>query len=74
MEITELFELSIRRARSHHSDHYLAFAHLEQVLSNTDIESLSVDKSAVVEICLDKSSTARRKSKGFNYGLFGCFE
>ncbi|MBG1258802.1 phycobiliprotein lyase [Nostoc commune] len=55
MEITESFELSIGRSRSHHSNHYLAFAHLEQVLSNTDIEPLSVDKSAVVEICLDKS-------------------
>gem|GEM_PF-2760709 len=53
MEITESFELPI--GRSHHSNHYLAFAHLKQVLSNTDIEPLSVDKSAVVEICLDKS-------------------
>ncbi|WP_442938742.1 hypothetical protein [Nostoc sp.] len=25
------------------------------MLSNTDIETLSVDESAVVEICLDKS-------------------
>ncbi|MEA5625881.1 hypothetical protein [Nostoc sp. UHCC 0251] len=45
MEITELFELSIRRSRSHPSDHYLAFAHLKQVLSNTDIESLTVKMS-----------------------------
>ncbi|MCC5625132.1 hypothetical protein [Nostoc sp. CHAB 5715] len=56
MEITESFELSIGRSRSDHSDHYLAFAHLEQVLSNTDIESQSADLSTVVvEICLDKS-------------------
>lgn len=56
MEITEFLEFSIGRSRSHHSDHYLAFAHLEQVLSNTDIESQSVDESAVVvEIYLDKS-------------------
>ncbi|MEH2437520.1 MAG: phycobiliprotein lyase [Nostoc sp.] len=55
MEITEYFELSIGRWRSHHSDRYLAFTHFEQVLSNTDIEALSVDKSAVVKICLDKS-------------------
>ena len=56
MEITELLEFSIGQSRSHHSVHYLAFAHLEQVLSNTDIESQSVDESAVVvEIYLDKS-------------------
>ena len=56
MEITEFFELSTGQWRSHHSDRYLAFAYLEQVLSNTDIESQSVGKSAVVvEICLDKS-------------------
>ncbi|MCC5647291.1 phycobiliprotein lyase [Nostoc sp. CHAB 5824] len=55
METTELFELSIGRSRSHHSDHYFAFAHFEQVLSNTDIESLSVNEPMVVEICLDKS-------------------
>jgi len=56
MEITESFELSIGQSRSHHSVHYLAFAHLEQVLSNTDIESQSVDESAVVvKIYLDKS-------------------
>jgi hypothetical protein len=53
MEITEFFEFSIGRSRSHHSDHHLAFAHLEQVHYN--IEPLSVNKSAVVEICLDKS-------------------
>ncbi|MBD2246444.1 phycobiliprotein lyase [Nostoc sp. FACHB-888] len=53
MEITEFFEFSIGRSRSHHSDHHLAFAHLEQVHYN--IEPLSVNNSAVVEICLDKS-------------------
>ncbi|WP_206757665.1 lipocalin/fatty acid-binding family protein [Nostoc sp. FACHB-892] len=53
MEITELFEFSIGRSRSQHSADYLAFAHLEQVRYN--IEPLSVNKSAVVEICLDKS-------------------
>ncbi|WP_181374197.1 hypothetical protein [Nostoc commune] len=52
MEITESFELSIGRSRSHHSDR-LAFA-LEQVLSNSDIEPLSVEESAVVKICLEK--------------------
>ncbi|MCC5628326.1 hypothetical protein LC613_09470 [Nostoc sphaeroides CHAB 2801] len=55
MEITESFELSIGRSRSHHRDRYLAFAHLEQVLSNTDTEPPFVDESAVVKICLDKS-------------------
>ncbi|MCC5599020.1 phycobiliprotein lyase [Nostoc favosum] len=56
MEITEFLEFSIGRWRSHHSDHYLAFAYLEQVLSKTDIEPQSVHESAVVvEICLDKS-------------------
>jgi phycoerythrin-associated linker protein len=51
MEITEFFELSIGRWRSQRSGHHLAFAHFEQVLSNIDIESLSVDDSAVLEIC-----------------------
>ncbi|MCC5658054.1 phycobiliprotein lyase [Nostoc sp. XA010] len=56
MEITEFFELSTGQWRSLWCDRYLAFAHFEQVLSSTDIESQSVDKSAVVvEICLDKS-------------------
>ncbi|MCC5652101.1 phycobiliprotein lyase [Nostoc sp. XA013] len=53
MEITEFFEFSIGRSRSHHSAHHLAFAHLEQAPYN--IDPLSVNKSAVVEICLDKS-------------------
>ncbi|MEH1842519.1 MAG: phycobiliprotein lyase [Nostoc sp.] len=55
MEITEFLEFSIGRWRSHHSSDRLAFAHLEQVLSNTDIEPLSVEESAVVKICLEKS-------------------
>ncbi|WP_375505676.1 phycobiliprotein lyase [uncultured Nostoc sp.] len=55
MEITQSFEFSIGRWRSHHSDRYLAFAYLEQVFSNTDIEPLSVEESAVVKICLEKS-------------------
>jgi hypothetical protein len=53
MEITEFFEFSIGRSRSQHNAHDLAFARLEQVHYN--IEPLSVNKSAVVEICLDKS-------------------
>jgi phycoerythrin-associated linker protein len=53
MEITEFFEFSIGRSRSQHSAHHLAFASLEQV--HYSIEPLSVNKSAVLEICLDKS-------------------
>jgi hypothetical protein len=53
MEITEFFEFSIGRSLYYDRDHHLAFARLEQVHYN--IEPLSVNKSAVVEICLDKS-------------------
>jgi phycoerythrin-associated linker protein len=51
MKITEFFELSIGRWRSQRSAHHLAFAHFEEVLSTIDIESLTTDDPAVLEIC-----------------------
>ncbi len=51
MNITEFFELSIGKWRSQRSAHHLAFSHFEQVLSEINIESLSVDDSKVQEIC-----------------------
>jgi phycoerythrin-associated linker protein len=51
MDITEFVANSIGRWRSQRSAHHLAFSHFEAVQSEIDIIPLSVDDSAVIELC-----------------------
>jgi phycoerythrin-associated linker protein len=51
MNITEFIELSLGRWRSQRSAHHLAFGHFEEVMSQIDIEPLTVDDTRVIELC-----------------------
>ena len=51
MDITEFVENSIGRWRSQRSAHHLAFGHFEAVQSEIDIVSLSLNDSAVIDLC-----------------------
>jgi phycoerythrin-associated linker protein len=51
MDITEFVKQSIGKWRSQRSAHHLIFAHFEAVRSEIEIAPLSLEESAVVELC-----------------------
>jgi phycoerythrin-associated linker protein len=51
MDITQFVEQSIGQWRSQRSAHHLAFSHFEAVQSIIDIDMLTSDNPAVVELC-----------------------
>jgi phycoerythrin-associated linker protein len=51
MDIIQFVEQSIGQWRSQRSAHHLAFSHFEAVQSIIDIDMLSSDDSAVIELC-----------------------
>ncbi|NJN62568.1 MAG: phycobiliprotein lyase [Coleofasciculaceae cyanobacterium RL_1_1] len=51
MNISEFVERSIGHWRSQRSAHHLAFRHFEAVESEIDIEPISVNDTAVIELC-----------------------
>jgi phycoerythrin-associated linker protein len=51
MDIQEFVAHSIGKWRSQRSAHHLAFAHFEAIQSEIDIEPLTLDDPAVVELC-----------------------
>jgi phycoerythrin-associated linker protein len=51
MDITQFVEQSIGRWKSQRSAHHLIFGHFEAVRSTIDIERLSADDPAVIDLC-----------------------
>ncbi len=51
INISQFVELSIGRWRSQRSGHHLAFSHFEEVRSTIDIEPLTSDEPAVIDLC-----------------------
>ncbi|MCF4969668.1 phycobiliprotein lyase [Nostoc sp. CMAA1605] len=51
MDIQEFVKNSIGHWRSQRSAHHLAFSHFEAVQSEIEIEALSIDDPAVIDLC-----------------------
>jgi phycoerythrin-associated linker protein len=71
MDIREFVANSIGRWRSQRSAHHLAFGHFEAVQSDIEIEALSPDDPAVLELCKTYSVDAQTAVSPFRMSWEG---